>query len=97
MKFPENKILYVFDFGETETLYDVIGVVYSKVNKKSTLQYLLLKLMKLDIGKAMQSFEDRLKKFQKFRETTEAKNNDSFDEDDIVMTKKDRKKAPDIG
>lgn len=37
-----------------------------------------------------------MNKFQKFRSTLDSKNNDSFDEEDHITTKKDRKRAPDI-
>lgn len=56
IKFPQNKILYVFDFSDTETLNDVIGIISNKVNKKSTLQYLLLKLLKMDVLKTLEVF-----------------------------------------
>ena len=67
IKFPENKVLYVFDFGDYDVLDDIITVISSKVNKKSILHYLVLKLLKLDLVKAIENSEGKMRKFQKCR------------------------------
>ena len=94
---PENKILYVFDFSNSDVLFDIIGIINFHVTKKSNLQYLLLKMFNIDTRRALEVFESKMRGLQKIRETAEgSKNNDDFVDDDHFSMKKEKKKATDF-